>query len=93
MILSALDWDEQNVAHMARHHVTPDEVDEALFDGPVVWERGRNGRYYALSRTGAGRYLFVVLRYLGRGRARVITARPMTEKEKRRWRDRKGGDA
>lgn len=95
MIVVHLQWDDAcdpqgNVAHIARHQVAPWEVDEAIFDGPAVWERGRTGRYYALSQTAAGRPLFIVLRYLGHARARVITAREMTDQELRRWRRRRG---
>jgi L-aminopeptidase/D-esterase-like protein len=29
------DWDEANRAHIARHHVTPDEVKQALANNPL----------------------------------------------------------
>lgn len=71
IIVHEFEWDDRNAGHMlARHNVMPDEVEEAAFDGPAVWERGRTGSYYLLSRTEAGRYLFVVVKYLGQGRAR-----------------------
>ncbi len=91
MIITEFEWDHRNVGHMlSRHNVTPEEVEEAAFDGPAVWERGRTGRYYLLSRTVSGRFLFVVVAYLGRGKARAITARNMTDREKRRWRKKRG---
>ncbi len=90
ILITEFEWDARNVGHMlARHNVTPEEVEEAAFSGPSIWERGRTGRYYLLSRTDAGRYLFVVVEFLGHGRARAITARDMTETERRRWRRRR----
>ena len=41
--------------------------------------------YYVTGQTEAGRYLFVVVRYVGRGRARVITARDMEKQERSRY--------
>jgi len=32
MEISDFQWDEDNVAHIARHHVYPDEVEELAFD-------------------------------------------------------------
>ena len=83
MRIHSFDWDFINVGHIARHHVSPDEVEEACFNGPLVL-RGRGGRYYALGRTDSGRYIMVVLECRG-GIARVITARNMTDAERRRF--------
>jgi uncharacterized DUF497 family protein len=75
------DWDEWNVAHVARHGLEPSDVEEAC-RGNVVVVRGRRGSYLAYGRTGAGRYVLVVLRSYGRGVARVLTARDMTPTER-----------
>jgi len=53
-----------------------------FFKGRHV-RRGREGLYKVFSRTVAGRYILVVLAYLGRGNWRVVTARDMTDKERR----------
>ena len=78
-------WDDENVGHIGRHGVSPDEVEEALSGNPLVL-RGRDGRYLAYGPSLAGRYLFAV--YVSRrgAGARVLTARDMTEKEKRFYR-------
>ncbi len=75
-------WDDENVAHIARHAVSPDEVEEALVGDPVVI-RGGDDRYLAYGRTENDRWLFVVYVTRPRGRVRVLTARNMTEGEKR----------
>ena len=47
---------------------------------------------YAFGQTQAGRYLFVVFRFLSQGRAQIITARAMDETEKRCYKKRRGPD-
>ena len=83
-------WDEENVAHVSRHQVSPEEVEEALAGDPVVL-RGTDSRFLAYGRTESGRHLFTV--YVSRpgGRIRVLTARAMTEKEKSSYRKRRKG--
>jgi hypothetical protein len=78
-------WDEANLAHISRHQVSAEEVEEALTGNALVL-RGPDGRYLAYGRTVNGRQLFAV--YVSRpGRLiRVLTAREMTDKEKRLYR-------
>jgi len=78
-------WDDENVAHIGRHQVSPDEVEEALTGNPVIL-RGPDGRYLAYGRTATGRVLFAVYVQRPGGRIRILTAREMTEKEKRFYR-------
>lgn len=88
MRISEIEWTETDVAHLARHNVTPDEVEEVLAAGPV-WRRGRTHpqtrrkSLYALGETDAGRYLFIVLSPRGHGGARCVTAMEMDEKARR----------
>jgi len=84
--LRELEWDERNEAHIAEHGVTSPEVEELLFEDEPHYRRAGRGVYHVYGQTGAGRYLFLVLRMLGRGRGRVITARDMTRKERRLYR-------
>ncbi len=86
-----LAWDDNNVDHLWQsHHVTPDEVEEALLgvegDEPR-YVQTRDGDYYALlGQTGGGRLLSMVAEYLDGGRLYVFSARDMNEREKRRYR-------
>lgn len=90
MKITSLEWDEANIAHIARHNISPEELEEAVFDHPGIWERGRTGRYYLLSRTLSGNYIFAVFEYLKNGLARPVTARDMIDTEKRRYEKRCG---
>lgn len=76
------EWDAINVDHIARHRVTPNDAEGAC-RGDAVVLRGREGRYLVYGRTSAGRYLLVVVRSYAQGVARIITARDMTENERR----------
>ncbi len=81
-------WPEERVEHIARHGVTPEEVEEVCFGRPRVLRgksEGRNPVYYVLGETDAGRYLFCVVIQFPDGKGYPVTARPMTAREKRRY--------
>ena len=82
-------WPDDRVEHIARHGVTPDEVEEVCFRKSLVQRaksEGKNPVYYVLGRTDAGRYLFCVVIRFPDGNGYPVTAREMTAKEKRRFR-------
>ncbi len=80
-------WDDKNIAHIARHNVTVDEVEQAVFNPRICIRKGRGTDiYYLFSRTEAGRYLFIVLLEIRKYPARVITTRDMSRKEKKWYR-------
>ena len=80
MEIRGFQWNVEIVAHISRHGVTPEEIEEIAFEGSPYIRRGRQGRRYLYGRTIGGRYLFVLV---GKGQAKVITARDMDTKEKR----------
>lgn len=82
-------WPLDRIDHIALHNVTPDEVEEVCFGRPFVRRtksQGENPVYYVLGQTDVGRYLFCVVIRFPDGKGYPITARPMTDKEKRRYR-------
>jgi uncharacterized DUF497 family protein len=90
--IDELVWDEWNEEHIARHQLMPEEVEEVVFDPGTLFLRGRKApsRYLGMGLTEAGRYLLVVLEAFSGNRAYVITARDMTDAEKRRFKSRGG---
>ncbi|MEK6336648.1 MAG: hypothetical protein AABM67_17110 [Acidobacteriota bacterium] len=94
MRINELLWPRERVEHIARHGVTPEEVEQVCFSHPLVLRAksyGDNPVYYVLGQTDAGRYLFSVVIQFPDGKGYPVTARSMTEKEKRRfqrWRER-----
>ena len=81
MRVIAFEWDEQNELHIAKHHVTPYEVEEICKTARVI-RKSRGGRYIFFGQTSVGRYLVVILEYKGRGLVRVITSREMDKAER-----------
>ncbi len=81
--ISVFHWDDGNIDHVAAHGVAQWEVEQVFRRHPKV-RRAREGRYQAAGATEGGRFLVVHFRYLGSGVVRVITARDMTRKERRR---------
>jgi uncharacterized DUF497 family protein len=82
-------WPQDRIEHIERHGVTPEEVERACFGHALVQRarsEGENPVYYVLGETDAGRHLFCVVIRLPDGKGFPITARPMTDKEKRRYR-------
>lgn len=70
-----------------KHNVTFEEVEDACYAEPPTLHlrRGKENSMLVFSRTRAGRYLLVVLSYLGDNTWRVRTAREMTANEKRMY--------
>ena len=83
MRFRTFEWDQANVTHIAEHHVTPEEVEEACYNKPLIF-RSRLERYYVLGCTDNGRYLTVIVAPKNKGVVRVITARDMSETERQR---------
>jgi uncharacterized DUF497 family protein len=78
------------VDHIARHSVSPDEVEEIFVDRPM-FRKTKEKRYLNFGRTLDGQYLFVVFILMPKGRVRTITARNMDSDEKRLYRKWIGG--
>lgn len=80
-------WTDDREAHIARHNVTPGEVEDVLFGRPIFIDDQIDQSTVVLGRTDAGRYLFVaVLREDHQGCTYPLTARDMTDTEKQIYR-------
>lgn len=75
----------------SKHHVSFIEVEEACLSDKRHIRRSKEGLYKVFSQTTAGRYVLVVLVNLGKGNWRIVTAREMTEGEKRLYIRASGG--
>ena len=76
-------WDPGNIAHIARHGVTPDEVIDVCY-GEHVSRDAYAGRTMIIGRAGSGRMIAVVLEPQGGGVYYPVTARPASRRERRR---------
>ena len=85
MDISRFDWDEENIGHLSRHEVTPDESEQVIQNRPVdLGTELRNGeeRVAQVGETDAGRILIVVTTMKNK-KIRVITAWPAKERFRR----------
>jgi hypothetical protein len=81
------------VDHIAQHNIRSEEFEEVCFGRSLVLRtklQGKNPVYYVLGQTTGGDYLFCVVIAFADGRGFPVTARPMTPKEQRRYREWKG---
>lgn len=88
MAIRELIWPEDRVRHIARHGVEPHEVEEACFGEALVQRAkssGPNPVYYILGQTSSGRHLFCVVIQFPNGKGFPVTARPMTPRERKRY--------
>lgn len=82
-------WTDESEQHIwARHAVTPQEVEEVVNTRPRLVEPGRDDTEEVFGTTDAGRYLVVILAEALDGRYYVVTARDMTDTERRSFRRR-----
>ncbi|MBI3099176.1 MAG: BrnT family toxin [Planctomycetes bacterium] len=87
---AGFEWDQGNDAkNWRKHRVTREECEQVLLNAPLLvgydrrhsrWE----DRYYALGRTDRNRLLFLVF-CARKDRVRVISARDMSRRERRRY--------
>jgi len=94
IIVRRLIWDPGNVAHIALHAVTPDEVEEVCHSEPIT-SATHHGRLRVVGPTRAGRMLTVILdpEPDQDGVYYPVTARPASRKERRGYQQAKGGEA
>ncbi len=90
MKIERISWDEETVDHISNHSVSPEEVEEVLFNGmdsPLIM-RGKESKYLAYGKTNGGRFLLVVWAAKYR-KTKIITARDMSKKEKQFYKRKK----
>ena len=83
-------WTEDRIDHIARHGIAPAEFDDVCFGHALVLRakaEGQNPVYHVLGQTAAGRRLFCVVVAFPDGKGYPVTARVMTSKEERRYRE------
>ena len=85
------DWDAANAEkNWTAHQVSPVEAEQVFFNRPLLAaddakHSSQERRYYVLGQTDQGRLLFIAFTQR-KGRIRVISARDMSRKEKRVYR-------
>ncbi len=90
--IEGFDWDHGNARKsVEKHDVGQVEAEQVFFNDPLlvvadIGHSGREPRLHALGSTDAGRRLHISFTLRGDGRLiRVISARPMSAKERIRY--------
>ncbi len=81
LTIRRLIWDPRNLAHIARHQITMDEVEQVCHGKPLI-RQGYLDRLVLIGPTKAGRVLAAVLEYTEEDSYYVVTARPADRKER-----------
>jgi hypothetical protein len=79
-------WTEESEEHIARHEVTPDEVEQVVNTHPRLAKTGRGGTELIYGTTDAGRYLLIVVSEALDGLDFIVTARDMDLDEQQEFR-------
>ena len=84
-------WNDRNLEHVARHGVDPGEAEGVVEGVEAPWPRYRGDGKYLVWGRGRGDHLLQVVFVLDPDDSiYIIQARPLTEREKRRYRRRRG---
>lgn len=75
----------------SKHGLTFEEVEESCLSERRHVRRSKEGLYKLFSQTSVGRYVLVVLVDQGRGCWKIVTAREMTDGERRLYSKATGG--
>jgi len=81
LIVRKLVWDTWNISHIARHHVTSDEVEAICHGDPLILRGQQKNRLALIGLTEEERILAVILESKGHGIYYPITAYPADKKD------------
>lgn len=87
MRIDAVIWDRWNKQHIEQHSIETPEVIDVLQEenNMSLFESSKKDRLFVSGVTSNGRYLIVIIASAGVYRFYPITAREMTDKERRRY--------
>lgn len=81
------DWDDANILHLARHDITPDEVEQVIENEPVLidaYSVDGELRYTEVGETDRARILTVISTERG-SKLRVLTGWDAARNEKQKY--------
>jgi len=91
MRITAFEWDDGNVLHLALGHgIEPEEAEEVFAVAPL-FRKTRRGHYAVFGPTQAGRLLVIVFEMRRAGLVRVITGWDMAGAERRYYQQHRKG--
>ena len=80
-------WDAWNLVHIRKHGISPLDVEWVLSnpDPKPLFQKSRTGTIAVWGKSRDGRYLLVILAEREDSAYYVVTARPMSVREKQRY--------
>lgn len=92
LVIKRLIWDEWNTAHIARHKIIPDEVEKICHSDALV-EEGHTGRLLIIGLAKSNKMITAIIDLEPEdGVYYVVTARPSSKRERKIYKDKKGGE-
>ena len=93
LFIKRLIWNEWNTAHIARHKITPDEVEEICHGDDVLVQKGHTGRLLIIGLAKVNKMITVIIDpEPEEGVYYVVTARSSSKRERKIYKDKKGGE-
>jgi uncharacterized DUF497 family protein len=87
--IQALHWDDANTEHVARHGLSPADIEDVCYGEHLAF-KGKYRRLILYGKTKGGEMIMVVLERIYDQVFRLITARSMTGNEKHSYRKKTG---
>lgn len=87
MVIKKLVWGAWNTAHVARHNVEPEEVEEVC-RSKNLFNKWKNKTYRVIGQTNVGRYITIFLSLRPNNSYYPVTARDSTDKERKSFKRR-----
>jgi len=84
MKIISLEWNDDNIEHVALHGINSAEVEDVCFNSHIA-VKGRFGRYILYGQSSAGRFIKLILAKLYDHIFRCVTAYDMIESEKHKY--------
>lgn len=85
-------WDTWNVSHIARHNITPDEVEAVCHGSPLVLRGQQKNRLVVIGQTEESLVMTVILQSKGKDKYYPITAYPSDKHDVILYKRLKGGE-
>jgi uncharacterized protein len=82
------DWDRNNISHLQRHNITPQEAEEVFYDSDRCLHNAYDGRRKIVGMTENGRILAIVYDKNGK-KFRPFTGWEATETERKSYNKRR----
>lgn len=92
LLIRKLIWDSWNIQHIARHSITPEEVEEICHNLPLVLRGQEKGRLVLIGSTEEGRMITVVVEANGYGKYYPVTSYETDASDKALYNRLKGGE-